>query len=83
MAGAGSGGSGNEVAITEEEYKTQLEEMDKQYKAVVAVINYDIYPDGFAGTKFDASQKSIFQAIVMLIGKLLAKFKAPFPKVKA
>ena len=65
--------------MTEEEFKTQVEEMEKQFKAVTAVINEDIYPDDYAGTKLDASQKGIFKAILLLIHKLLQKFKAPFP----
>ena len=82
MAGAGSGGSGNDVVITEEEYQNYVQEMEIQLRAVTMVINDDTYPDNFIGTRFDDSQKEILKALLLLIDKLLVKFKAPFPQVK-
>ena len=63
-----TGSTGNSAAnstvistVTEEEW---------QHKSLKAMTE-DVYPDDFNGSKFDASQKGIFKAIVIIVGRMM------------
>ena len=67
--------------VTEEEWQTWVKEFERQHKAIKAM-SEDVYPDDFTGTRFDASQKRIIKALVIITGKMVEKVKAPLPIVR-